>query len=62
MGRHTLDHIAQIDERIDLEVLTRLYKGTQDGDPVCRGFAACPSAMAVFVKWRVITAIVRLLR
>ncbi len=40
MRRHALDNIAQVDERIDLQVLARLHQRTQDGGPVRRRFAA----------------------
>jgi len=39
MRRDALDHIAQIQERIDLQVPTRLHEGTQGGDAMRRRFA-----------------------
>jgi hypothetical protein len=46
MRRNALDDIAQIHERIDLQVLTRLHQGTQDGGSVRRRFA--PREQPVF--------------
>ena len=40
MRRGVLDDIAQIHERIDLQVLTGLHERTQDGRAVRRCFAA----------------------
>jgi len=40
MGRDALDDIAQIHERIDLEVLAGLHQRTQDGGSVRRRFAS----------------------
>ena len=39
MRRDALEYIAQIDERIDLQVLTRLHQRTQDGGSARRAFA-----------------------
>lgn len=39
MGRDALDHIAQIDERIDLQVLAGLHQRTEDGRAVGRRVA-----------------------
>ena len=39
MRRDALDDIAQIHERIDLQVLAGLHQRTQDGGAVRRGFA-----------------------
>jgi hypothetical protein len=40
MGRDAIDDIAQIDERIDLQVLAGLHERTQDGGSVRRRFAS----------------------
>jgi len=46
MGRDALDDIAQIHERIDLQVLAGLHQRTQDGGSVRRCFA--PREQPVF--------------
>ncbi len=52
MRRDALDHIAQIHERIDLQVLTRLHQRTQDGGSVRRRFA--PREQPVFAVMTII--------
>jgi hypothetical protein len=46
MGRDALDHITQIDEGIEVQVLAGLHQQTQDGGAVRRRFA--PSEEPVF--------------
>ena len=40
MGRDAVDDIAQIDERVDLQMLAGLHQRTEDGGAMRGGFAA----------------------
>ncbi len=41
MGRHPLDHVAQVDERIDPDALTGLHEREQDRRAVGSRLAPC---------------------